>query len=477
MSILYQPADGTAGDFIPFYREGVFHLFHLQQRPEGLGGSSGIPWRQVVTADFVNFEDWGEALPAGEMNDPDWSVFTGCVLERKEEFHIFYTGHNGRFEKSGKPVETILHATSRNLRTWVKDNSFSFPPPVAHGYAPNDWRDPFVFWNAATRDYWMLIAAKRRALPARHGGCVALAVSRDLKEWTLRQPLWAPDRYGMCECPDLFRIGSWWYLLFSTFTDRRVTHYRMARSLEGPWMAPADDTLDGPAWYAGKTACDGRRRFAFGWLSGRLDNRDDRGWSWGGTLVVHQIEQRRDGTLAVHAPDSLLRAFPLEVASTPEPVIGTWVDAERETQCVSPTRWSATRWSDLPDTALVEWEFILERNTQECGLLLRMDRALERYYQLRFEPGHQRMLLDYWPRDPGSPSFLVERSLSITPGKVLKLRLIVDGPCVVVYVNDETAMSGYMCQGRTGGGLGFFVAEGSARFRRIIVRRPKTLWE
>jgi beta-fructofuranosidase len=281
----------------------------------------------------------------------------------------------------------------------------------------------------------------------------------------------------MCECPDLFRIGSWWYLLFSTFTDRRVTHYRMARSLEGPWLAPADDALDGPAWYAGKTASDGKRRFAFGWLSHRQGDEDDGAWGWGGPLVVHQLEQRRDGSLAVRAPDSVLRAFPLEVAATPEPVLGAWADADRETRCDSPGRWSATRWSDLPDTALVELEFTFERGTQEAGLLLRMDRALERYYQLRFEPARQRMTLDRWPRAPGNPAFLAERPLALAPGKTVTLRLVADGPCVVVYANDEIAFSGRLCQGRAGGGLGFFVAEGAARFRRIRVRRPKTLWE
>ena len=60
--------------------------------------------------------------------------------------------------------------------------------------------------------------------------------------------------YFTHECPDLFRMGEWWYLVFSEFSERCVTRYRMARSLAGPWLAPAEDTFDGRAFYAAKTA-------------------------------------------------------------------------------------------------------------------------------------------------------------------------------------------------------------------------------
>lgn len=477
MGLFFQPAKGTAGDFIPFYQEGIFHLFHTLHNSEEPGGPKPASWHHVVTQDFLEFEDWGEALPAGQPADPDLCVYNGCVFERKDQFHIFYTGRNVRNEKSGKPLETILHATSRNLRTWIKDPTFSFSSLNSKGYSPNDWRDPFVFLNPETREYWMLIAAKRTAFPERHDGCIALAASHDLKEWTLRKPLWTTGSYGMCESPDLFRMGAWWYLLYSTFTDQRATHYRMARSLAGPWRAPNDDLLDGPYWYAGKTAGDGRRRFVFGWLGERQDNRDDHPFDWGGPLVVHQLEQRRDGTLALRAPESILKAFPLEVASTPEPVLGAWIDAEREAICNSPDRWSGTRWSDLPDTALVELEMKIERSSREAGLLLRMDRALERYYQIRFDPARQRITMDRWPRAPGDPAFMAERAFAFSPGRTIILRLLIDGPCAVLYANDQTAFSARMCKGAAGGGFGFYVAEGSARFRHIYVRRQKTLWE
>ena len=66
----------------------------------------------------------------------------------------------------------------------------------------------------------------------------------------------------------------------------------MSRSLKGPWIAPENDTFDGRAYYAAKTAFDGKRRFAFGWLATREDRKDYNSWNWGGNLVVHEVVER-----------------------------------------------------------------------------------------------------------------------------------------------------------------------------------------
>ena len=71
--------------------------------------------------------------------------------------------------------------------------------------------------------------------------------------WTCEEPFYAPEMYVTMECPEVFRMGSWWYLVFSTFSDRFTTHYRMARTLDGPWEIPEDDVFDTRADYAIKT--------------------------------------------------------------------------------------------------------------------------------------------------------------------------------------------------------------------------------
>jgi beta-fructofuranosidase len=86
MSIFYRPANGVAADFIPFYWDGAYHLFYLKDYRDVEGHGEGTPWFHLVTRDFVQFEDWGEALPRGPAGTQDVWVFTGSVIERDRTF-------------------------------------------------------------------------------------------------------------------------------------------------------------------------------------------------------------------------------------------------------------------------------------------------------------------------------------------------------------------------------------------------------
>jgi beta-fructofuranosidase len=462
MPIFYRPADGVAADFIPFYHNGKYHLFYLKDYRDAAGHGEGTPWFQIVTEDFVAFEDWGEALARGAVDSRDLYVFTGSVIQAEGQFHIFYTGHNHHRKEAGFPMEGVMHATSPDLRTWTKDPDFWFQAP--DGYEPHDWRDPFVFWNEDTGEYWMLLAARTPNGPSRNRGCTALAASKDLIAWEVRDPFWAPDEYYTHECPDLFRIGDWWYLVYSTFSERSVTHYRMSRSLAGPWLAPANDTFDSRAFYAAKTAGDGQRRFVFGWLPTRGGEKDDGGWEWGGELVAHEVIQRPDGTLTTRMPEAVRNAFTREQPLAPRPLLGAWDGFA--TDAVG--RHSLLALGNLPEECLIEATVTVEPGTASAGLLLRADDAFDRYYQVRLEPRNARMVIDRWPR-PGDQPFMLERPLAMAPGTPVKLQLLVSGTNLVIYANDEVAFSCRMYDHREGG-WGVFVTEGAARFGEISVK-------
>ena len=242
----------------------------------------------------------------------------------------------------------------------------------------------------------------------------------------------------------------------------------MSRELAGPWLAPANDTFDGRAYYAAKTASDGRQRFCFGWLPTRTDERDDGAWNWGDQVVVHQLTQEPDGHLSVRMPQTVAQAFGPAVPLQAESAFGPWRVEDDVITGGDVGQASVLLLGDLPTTYLVEAECTIGAGTASAGLLLRADGALDHYYALCLEPGAQRIVWDRWPR-PGDQAFMIERPLAIGASEPVRLRLLVDGTCVVAYADEKVALSCRMYD-HPAGEVGLFVHEGQAQFRQVSVR-------
>ena len=219
----------------------------------------------------------------------------------------------------------------------------------------------------------MLLAARLKDVgPSRRRGCTALCTSKDLKTWQVKPPFYAPNLYFTHECPDLFRIGDWWYLVFSEFSEKLITRYRMSRSLAGPWLTPPVDTFDDSYFYAAKTASDGKARYLFGWNATREGEQDFNPGQWGGNLAVHEIVQQTDGTLDVRLPENIRKHFatPLEttfVCGAGESLIkpgSIFLDAEGS--------FASAVAGELPDPCMVETTVSFNAATRDFGLLLRL---------------------------------------------------------------------------------------------------------
>lgn len=193
---------------IPFYQDGQFRLYYLYERRNKEQYGEGTSWYEIRTQDFVHFEECGEVLPHGSINDQDLNCYTGSVIEAGGKYHMYYTGQNPHppFIENGEALQAVMHAVSEDLQKWTKIPEDTF---YADGELcdRNDWRDPFVFWNQEAAEYWMLLAARLKTGPSRRRGCIALCASKDLSNWEIREPFWAPGLYITHECPDLFKIG------------------------------------------------------------------------------------------------------------------------------------------------------------------------------------------------------------------------------------------------------------------------------
>ncbi|MEJ7616681.1 MAG: glycoside hydrolase family 32 protein [Pyrinomonadaceae bacterium] len=403
-------------------------------------------------------------------------MFTGSVIEANGQYHIFYTGHNPHFRKAGKPEQAVMHAVSDDLLRWRKVPADTFYAP-ADKYEPHDWRDPFVFWNDETKEYWMLLAARFKTGIPRRRGCTALCASKDLVKWEVREPFWAPDLYFTHECPDLFKIGDWWYLVFSEFTDLVRTHYRMSRSLKGPWLVPKNPNFDARAFYAAKTASDGQRRFIFGWDPTRQESKDYYRWHWGGNLVVHEIHQETDGELSVSIPKTVDGAFNRQVPFKFEKGVGNIKTGRNDVRVVAPGSFGCVGAEGMmPERCKIQTRIEYEKGTKGCGLMLRASDDYDRAYYIRLEPQSNRLVFDMWPRGAGDAhpitsadgAFMLdlERSIDLTSNQPIDLTVLVDGTIGIVYAGGKVAMSTRMYN-LPKGQWGVFANEGSAHFRNL----------
>jgi beta-fructofuranosidase len=474
--ILYKPQNAFAADFIPLYAKGRYYLFYLHDWRDTANHGRGVPWYLISTSDFVNFTEHGEVLPRKPERET-W-VFTGSAFQAQDgKYHIYYVGHNSDLKKEGQPEEVILHATSDDVVTWTRVAGDIFQSPGGK-YEIDDWRDPYVFYNAEAKEYWMVFAARITSGPKRRRGVSALAASRDLKKWEIRDPLYAPGLYHTHECPDLFRMGDWWYLLFSEFSDASKTRYRMARSLSGPWLTPSDDTFDGRGYYAAKTASDGQRRFIFGWLATRGDSKgfgDDKSWNWGGHLVVHELIQQPDGTLRSRIPDTVDRAFD-QPAPPPRFAtgVGEWSVDGDAVRVSAPGRFaSAVAAGLMPEECRIEASVTLEPGTRAAGIILRASDDQDAGYFVRIDGVRNSLTYDMWPRRGDVPFMQeLERPLKIEAGRPVDLKIIVDGTSAVVYAGDQVAMSVRMYKHQRGA-WGVFAEQGRARFSGLSLATRK----
>ena len=306
----YNPAIGRCGDPMPFYdqKAGEFKVLYLQEYEVNNPYNYHPIWG-ISTKDGANYVSLGEVLPTGTSStEQDAALGTGCAIYNEQDglYYIYYTGHNPNCAN----VEAVMRATSPDFKTWTKDNVWMLKGDD-YGYSTTDFRDPQIF-TAEDGLYHMVIASNLK---------FAEFKSSDLKTWEHVGDfpmIW--DR--MCECPDIFKMGNYWYLIYSegykTSWSRKVK-YMMATSFEGlkdcfrdpgaNWPKDGHEgVLDSRAFYAGKTASNGTDRYIWGWCPYRkgatiheknLDVGAGSEPNWSGALVCHKIVQHEDGTLTL----------------------------------------------------------------------------------------------------------------------------------------------------------------------------------
>ncbi len=287
------------GDCIPFYDKGTYYLYWLidSAHHAALNGLGGHQWVLSTTKDLIHWKHLPIVIGIGE----EWekSICTGSVVHYKNKFYAFYAT---RLMNDGKVNEQLSYAISNDGVHFEKQKPNPFYTS-APGYSKRDFRDPKVFVDEAG-NFNLFISSKIDS-PVLKGkdGCLVHLTSKDLKNWEVKKPV-LTGQNSVPECPDYFFWKGWYYLVHS---DNSNTFYVKSKSPYGPWEEPRFQALNEDWSNVVKMAgFTGGRMIAAGWVPSRRDNTDKGGEVFGGNIVLRELVQQPDGTLATKFPAEVI---------------------------------------------------------------------------------------------------------------------------------------------------------------------------
>jgi beta-fructofuranosidase len=490
MSRIYRrSSDGAAaGDSVPFRHGGSYHLFHLSCPRDSLGRQ--YPYRcttsqrHAVSKDLVNWEELPIALAPGPDDYDLDGAWTGSIVERNGTFYLFYTGHRA----GAKNPQTICVSTSRDNVHFTKSPKNPILKPDPKVFEDIDFRDPYIFWNDEEQKYWMLIAARHAAGPERRRGTIALSISDDLETWSAPEPFYSPWNTMCPECPELFKLGDWWYLVYSHFSENMKTTYRVAKSSRGPWKVPRVPGLDGRRLYAAKSLPDGDRRILWGSIYERVGLSNDSDWTYGGDFgVPRELRSLSEGTLAVSLPREVAASFGKKVPFEFAGKMGKW---KASANSLSGTADQSVAYGFLKakddGAILLTCTITAGEGYSPFGILIHPSEDLNPSFGLVFEPTRQSVSIMQYPQslDPFWASLtkakvpvyeidgprMVERPLPIKPGEKIKVQILVEGSMIDAFVNDRLALA-YRAYdtGKSVSTFGVFLEDGTVVFNDLAI--------
>ena len=440
----YKPSVGYVGDPMPFYDPQAkdFKIMYLQEYRPNQAGTYHPIWA-VSTQDAASYTSMGELISCGGLSEQDAAIGTGSTIYNPSDklYYTFYTGNKYQ-PTSSENGQVVMYATSPDFKTWTKNRTFYLKGDT-DGYSKNDFRDPFVF-EGEDGKYHMLISTTKSGK-----GVLAEYTSTDMKAWehagVFMTMMW--DRFY--ECPDVFKMGDWWYLVFSEYSEGNKIHYRRSKNLYGPWEAPFDDAFDGRAYYAGRTAFDGERRVLFGWVPTRIDNDDKNAYLWGGTFVPHEVFQKEDGTLGVKPVDQMMEAF------------DGWKDLFNPCMKTIDTKEETLLCEDTGSIAAFKTTVKFEEGTKEFSIRFYKDEETEVSYEYRFFVEENKVVFNKCPNYPWYQCFNIglERPIKLEADKEYEICLIIDQDISTLYING-TALNARLCD-HPGNGLALTVTDGT----------------
>lgn len=451
------PAKGYVGDVMPFYDGNTFHLFYLQDWRDN--ASNYHPWYKFTTTDLTNYTYQGQMIGLGQPSEQDYTLGTGSVIKSGNTYYAYYTGHNYLFLNTVRPQEGILYAKSPDLNAWTKNTGFLITPPA--GYDFNNFRDPDVFFNDVTQEYWMVVGARKN-----NTGELVYYSTKDMvsPNWAFKGTFYAPNQYDMLECPDVFKWGNYWYLVFSDTNKENATHYRVATSPSGPWTTPANELLDSRYFYAAKTTFDGKNRYLFGWVPTKSGFIDAGGKEFAGNMSSHLLTQNTDGTLAVSVPAAVENAIAKQGTITQTNNDANVSLSGTNYQINATNRTSLALFGKMSGTCIIKGSVTFTQVPQSFGFLLGSNGTSTQAFKVGFKNNN----IESDNVSNGTAVADASIPFALQAGQEYAFKVVIENSIATMYVNNQVALSTriYALQNN---GWGIYSTNGLVTFKNLQI--------
>ncbi len=298
---MYRPSSFNQqelGDVEVIYHNDTIHLFHLclpsHDKVAHLISTDGIRWKELEPAIATG--------NPGEFDDD--MIWTMGITKYKDKFYMHYTGlsstESGRVQRTGLAVSDDLIHWRKVSNKPVIAPAKPYERKLRERQVAVSWRDPKIYYENGR--FYCLICAREDAGPFLYRGSAGLGISDDLIHWKIEKPILAPREYYDLECPQLIKIGKWYYILAGIMEDS-TQRYWLAKTLKGPYHTPLNNLLAPKGHYAGKICKVGNEWWYFCWHAIISDGPDPAGNYLPENTYTRYIptplivNQRPDGTL------------------------------------------------------------------------------------------------------------------------------------------------------------------------------------
>ena len=491
-SIYRMNSDGTKiGDMHPIYdaATGKFIIYYLKDIWNSTGQKH--PWYAFTTTNLYSYSQTGMIIGSNTQTcTQDNAIGAGSVIKNGSTYYAFYTGHNADFAQctNGTKREGIMLASSTNPTSgFTKQTSFAtIYTPQGMGYDETDnWRDPYVIWDEANNNWLMLIMARKN-----HNGVwrgvIAKYTSSNLLNWTYKGVFYdgADQVYFNMECPQVFKMGNNYYLLYSDQSvadnGKKYVYYRKSSSLNGPWVKPSgNDRFDGNAFYAAKAVQDGYGDwYIFGWCHTLSGSTDAGSWAWGGNLVAHKIYADAEGNLCVAIPHTVKNWLSSNAYSiVKNSQWGNVTNTQAGTFSYRLVSQAAYDVANVIFNPIDKAQYMITANVsytsanKDFGFMIGTCDGYENFYQLRFVPSENKFKFEKKIRSQLNATANNEIPLTLSPNTNYKIQIIIENSVVVVYINDKIAMTNRIYKA-SNTNWGIFTDNSDATFSNISVTYP-----